>query len=450
MNRYRGGFRAVAVTFSLYIATAGYCDDWPRFRGPDGLATSGEKGLPLTWSDTENITWKTELPGPGSSSPIVAANRVFLTCYSGYGVDRASPGDQQKLTRNLVCINLADGRILWQRSVPAVLPEDRYGGMLADHGYASHTAVSDGKRVFVFFGKSGVLAFDLDGNPLWKTDVGSGLAMMGFGSGASLALYKNLVIVNANAESRSIIALDAATGTQVWKTDAQDYAGSWSTPVVIKAGGRDELVINMPDEIWGLDPRDGGLLWYAPVRGTSNTTVVSKDGVIYALGGGPGGSAAISIRAGGKGDASKNVVWKKTIGSYVPSPVVVGDYLYWVDDKGIAYCLKADSGDQVYRERLPGLAGGGGRGMSSPVYASLIAADGKLYAVSRHNGVYVLAQGPKFEVLAHNVFESDASDFNASPAIVQGHLLLRSNQALYCVGGAFTSTSRVTKPAIAK
>jgi outer membrane protein assembly factor BamB len=214
--------------------------------------------------------------------------------------------------------------------------------------------------------------------------------------------------------------------------------------VVVKAGDRDELVVNMPDEIWALDPRDGGLFWYAPVRGTANTTVVSRDGVIYALGGGPGGSAAIAIRAGGKGDASKNVIWKKMIGSYVPSPVVVGDYLYWVDDKGIAYCLKADSGDQVYRERLPRLSGGGGRGMSSPVYASLVAADGKLYAVSRHNGVYVLAQGPKFEVLAHNQFESDASDFNASPAVVQGHLLLRSNQALYCVGGGFSKVSRTT------
>jgi outer membrane protein assembly factor BamB len=433
----------------LLVAGIASGDDWPRFRGPDGLAISADKGLPVEWSDTQNITWKTELPGPGSSSPIVAGNRVFVTCYSGYGVDRSNPGIQDKLARNLVCVSLLDGRILWQKAVTAALPEDGYRGMLADHGYASHTAVTDGQRVFVFFGKSGVLAFDLDGNQLWQTNVGSGLAMMGFGSGASLALYKNLVIVNANAESRAIIALDAATGQEVWKTDAKDYAGSWSTPVLVKAGNRDELVVNMPDEIWALDPRDGGLFWFAPVRGTSNTTVVAKDGVIYALGGGPGGSAAIAIKAGGRDDAGKsNLLWRKTIGSYVPSPVVVGDYLYWVDDKGIAYCLKANTGDQVYRERLPGLAGGGGRGMSSPVYASLVAADGKLYAVSRHNGVYLLAQGQKFEVLAHNQFESDASDFNASPAVVQGHLLLRSNRALYCVGGSFSNTSRTTNPVI--
>ena len=426
--------RWVLACFIAFCTVPARGDDWPRFRGPDGLAVSADKGLPTTWSDTRNIAWKAELPGPGSSSPIVAGDRVFVTCYSGYGVDRSDPGDPTGLTRSLVCLNLVDGRTIWRKSVPAVLPEDRYGGMLADHGYASHTAATDGQRVYVFFGKSGVLAFDLDGNQLWHTSVGAGLAIMGFGSGTSLAIYKNLVLVNANAESQAIIALDGATGREVWKTDAKGYAGSWSTPVIVKVGGKDELVVNMPGEIWGLDPKDGGLFWYAAMQGGSNTTVVARDGVVYAVGGGPGGSAAVAVRAGGHDNVTdSHLLWKKSIGSYVPSPVVVGDYLYWVDDKGIAYCLQADSGEQVYRERLPGLAGGGGRGMSSPVYASLVAADGKLYAVSRHNGAFVLAQGPKFEVLAHNQLDSDPSDFNASPAIVRGRLLLRSNRALYCV-----------------
>jgi outer membrane protein assembly factor BamB len=452
MMRYRGRpFRPVVLACMVcLVAGDALADDWPGFRGPDGLALSPDKDLPVTWSDTDGIAWKVELPGPGSSSPIVAGDRVFVTCYSGYGVDRSEPGDQAKLTRNLVCIHLTQGRVLWQKSVPAALPEDRYRGMLADHGYASHTAATDGQRVYVFFGKSGVLAFDLEGNQLWQTNVGSNLAMMGFGSGTSLALYKNLVIVNANAESQAIIALDGATGREVWKTDAKGYAGSWSTPVVVKAGGKDELVVNMPDEIWGLDPKDGGLLWYSTaLGGASNTTVVAKEGVVYALAGGPRGSGAVAIRAGGHGDVTESgLVWKKTVGSYVPSPVVAGDYLYWVDDKGIAYCLKADSGEQIYRQRLPGVGGGGRRGMSSAVYASVVAADGKLYAVTRHNGAFVLAQGPKFEVLAHNEFEADASDFNASPAVVQGRLLLRSDRALYCVGPGFSKTSRTTNPVI--
>ena len=443
------GWLVVLSLIGLTAAPAA-ADDWPGFRGPNGLAVSPDTGLPVTWSDTANIAWKAELPGPGSSSPIVAGDRVFVTCYSGYGVERSNPGDQQKLTRSLVCLNLAEGRVLWQKSVPAALPEDPYNGMLADHGYASHTAATDGQRVYVFFGKSGVYAFDLDGNQLWKQDVGAGTDRMRFGSGASLCVYKNLVIVNASIEGQAIVAFDGATGREAWKTDAKGYGGSYSTPVVVKVGGKDELVVNMPDEIWGLDPKDGGLFWYSTMlRGASNTTVVAKDGVVFALAGGPGGSGAVAIRAGGHDDVTDSrLLWKKSIGSYVPSPVVLGDYLYWVDDKGIACCLQASSGEQVYRERLASLGGGGRRGMSSAVYASMVAADGKLYAVSRHNGTFVLAQGPKFELLAHNQFESDGSDFNASPAVVQGHLLLRSNLALYCVGPGFSKISRTTNPVI--
>ncbi|HVX15323.1 MAG TPA: PQQ-binding-like beta-propeller repeat protein [Pirellulales bacterium] len=449
-------FRFSSVVWLCLVSLAGsfaaraVADDWPGFRGPHGLAVSPDTGLPVTWSDEQNIAWKRELPGPGSSSPIVVGKLVFLTCYSGYGLDKTSPGDQTKLERNLVCVDVSTGRILWQKSVAAALPEDSYGGMLADHGYASHTAATDGERVYAFFGKSGVVAFDLDGNQLWQQKVGTRSDRMRFGSGASLCVYKNLVIVNASIEGQAIYAFDGPTGRQVWKTDAEGYGGSYSTPVVVDVGKKAEIVVNMPDEIWGLDPQDGGLFWYSSsLRGASNTTVVARDGIVFALAGGPGGSGAVAIRAGGQGDVTQSrQLWKKSIGSYVPSPVVLGEYLYWVDDKGIAYCVNASSGEQVYRERLAGLGGGGRRGASSAVYASVVAADGKLYAVSRHNGTFVLAQGPKFELLAHNEFESDPSDFNASPAVVQGRLLLRSDRALYCVGPGFSKISRTTNPVI--
>jgi outer membrane protein assembly factor BamB len=429
-------FRLLLVALIAFAVRQSQADDWSGFRGPNGRGSTGEIDLPQRWSDNENIAWKTPLPGPGSSSPIVAGYLVFVTCYSGYGVDHANPGQQSDLVRTLLCLRLNDGHILWQRSVPAVLPEDQYGGMLADHGYASHTAATDGQRVYVFFGKSGVLAFDLEGRQLWRQSVGTASQRMAFGSGASLCVYNNLVIVNASIEGEALFAFDSATGRQVWKTDAQGYDGSYSTPVIVRANDHDELVLNMPDEIWGLDPRDGGLLWYSTaLRGASNTTVVSNGRIVYALAGGPGGSGAAAIRTGGRDDVTQSaLLWKKSIGSYVPSPVVVGDYLHWVDDKGIACCLKAASGEQVYRERLPGLGGGGRRGMSSAVYASLIAGDGKLYAVSRHNGTFVLSQGSKFEVLAHNPIDADGTDFNATPAVARGHLLLRSDQALYCIG----------------
>lgn len=441
---------SVFASAVLLFAHAAPADDWPRFRGPNGQAISLDEGVPLTWSDGKNVAWKVDLPGPGSSSPIVTGDRIFVTCYSGYGVNRSNPGDEEKLVRILACVSLRDGTMLWQKAVPAAQPEDPYGGMLAEHGYASHTPATDGKRVFVFFSKSGVLAFDLDGNELWRTAVGTGSDFMRQGSGSSLAVYKNLLIVNASTEGQAILALDTATGSQVWKTETKGYGNAHSTPAIVNLGKQDEVVANLQGEIWGLDPKDGGLFWYSnALGGASNTTVVAQSGVIYALGGGPGGSGAAAIRAGGNGDVTKSgLVWQKTVGSYVPSPVILGDYLYWVDDKGTAYCLKADSGDQVYRQRLSGLAGGGGRGFSSPVYASMVAAGGRLYVVSRHNGTFVLAQGPKFEILAHNEIESDKSDFNASPAVVQGRLILRSNQALYCIGDGFSRTSRVTNPVI--
>jgi outer membrane protein assembly factor BamB len=409
--------------------------DWPNFRGPAGAGVSDERDLPVEWSDTQNVAWKAALPGPGSSSPIVAGDRVFLTCYSGYGLDRAKPGEPSALQRDLVCLSLADGKILWRQSVPATLPEDAYQGMLADHGYASHTAATDGQQVFVFFGRSGVVALDLEGHQQWRTSVGAGVeggpAMFRFGSGASLTLIDDLVLVNANAESEAIVALSKQDGHEVWKTEAKGYRGSWSTPVLVDVGGKRELVVNLPDEIWGIDPADGGLLWYsATLKGAAATTVAAKDGVVFTLGGGPSGQGAAAVRAGGHGDVTEShLVWKTKVGSYVPSPIVVGDYLYWVDERGLACCLEAATGKQIYRERLPA---------AGSTYASLVAADGKLYAVTRRNGTFVLAAGPKFERLAHNKLDSDDSDFNASPAVASrdgrgGCLLLRSNRFLYCL-----------------
>jgi outer membrane protein assembly factor BamB len=401
---------------------------WSRFRGSDASAVSLQTGLPTTWSDTENVVWKAALPGPGSSSPIVSGDRVYVTCYSGYGVDRTEPGEQKNLVRHVVCLSLADGKILWQASIKAVLPEDPYQGMITDHGYASSTPATDGDRVYAMFGKSGVVALDREGKQLWRTSVGTGSAIMGWGSAASVVLYKNLVIVNANAESQSLVALDKETGRQVWKTEANGYMGCWSTPLVVSAaGGKAELLVRMPDEIWALHPATGGLLWYCTdVPGAATSSPVACEGIVYSLGGGPRGSGSMAIRTGGRGDVTAGqVVWKQSAGSYVPSPVVVEGHLYWVDDRGLAYCLKADSGKQAYRERLPGAGG---------VYASLVAAGGRLYAVTRRNGTFVLDAKPEFKVVAHNRIPSDTTDFNASPATTDGRLLLRSNRFLYCIG----------------
>jgi len=200
MNKLTYAKRVFAVllglaVFSQYTSPA-FAGDWARFRGPEGSGISPDtQPLPVKWSEAENMRWKRKLPGPGSSSPIVVGRRVFVTCWTGYGTDRDNVGEQKDLRRHLICFDRGTGNVLWDRSVEPVLPEDPYSGMFTQHGYASHTPVSDGQQVYVFFGKTGVLAFDMEGKKLWQTSVGTGSGSNGWGTASSPILYKNLVIV---------------------------------------------------------------------------------------------------------------------------------------------------------------------------------------------------------------------------------------------------------------
>ncbi|MEX2560886.1 MAG: PQQ-binding-like beta-propeller repeat protein [Pirellulales bacterium] len=415
--------RRSALLLSL-LAISAMAADWPRFRGPNGSAVSDETGLATTWSPSENVLWKTELPGPGSSSPITTGGRVFLTCYTGYGIDRNAPGEPEDLERHLICLDQKDGRVLWQRSIKAKLPEDPPEGFLTEHGYASSTPATDGERVYVLFGKTGVLAFDLEGSPLWEADVGTGSAIMGWGSASSPIVHDNMVIVSASAEGPAMVALDKLTGAEVWKADAEGSRGSWGTPVL--ARGRDglELALNVPYEVWGFSLKTGNLLWFAaaPEDNVICTSPVAHDDMVYVVGGRRGGSVA--VRAGGRGEVTEShTAWKSDLASYVPSAVLYENHLYWVTDRGIAYCVKADTGETVFQERL---------GDAGQIYASAVAADGKLYVVTRFNGTFVLAAKPEFERLAQNKLD-DESDFSASPAISNGQLILRSNKFCYSI-----------------
>ena len=191
--------------------------DWPQFRGPDGMGTSPDTGIPETWSDTENIAWKIPLPGVGASSPVVIGDKVFLT---------ASEGGADDVRRHVMCLSLRDCKLLWDKTVESLLPEQ--SKIREDHGYASSTPVATDDRLFVFFGKSGVFAFDHDGKQLWNTTVGS--ALNGWGSAASLTLHQNLVLVNASVESESLVALDQTSGKEVWKVGG--ITESWHAPVL--------------------------------------------------------------------------------------------------------------------------------------------------------------------------------------------------------------------------
>jgi outer membrane protein assembly factor BamB len=403
----------LVAAFAMTVSSTGA--DWPQFRGPGGEGISTEKALPASWSSTENIVWRTKLSGPGTSSPIVVGKRIYLTCYTGYGVD-PDQGEMDKLMRHLVCVDREKGTILWTKDFKPLLPESKYRpGNDGQHGYSSSTLASDGTQLYAFFGKSGVYALDLDGKEIWHASVGD--RATGWGSSNSPVLYKDLVIINASVESGSLVALEKATGKEVWRV--KDIRSSWNTPVLVDAPGGTELVLSESRAELGFDPASGKELWRVTgFGGYVCPSVVAHKDVVYVVRGG-----ALAIRAGGRGDVTEShVLWRGKGSSVVPSPVYYDGRIYWAAGPS-ATCLDAATGKDVFRGRL-----------GDNFYASALAADGKIYCVSRFGGTYVFAAGPKFELLAHNKFDDDKSRTNASPIVSDGCLLLRTDQYLYCIG----------------
>ncbi|OYP35965.1 hypothetical protein CGZ80_09390 [Rhodopirellula sp. MGV] len=437
------------LTGSLLGATASIASasDWTRFLGPHGSSVAQDaKGLVEQWGDDENILWKADLPGRGVSSPIIVADKVFVTSYSGYGTG----GENEKmddLKRHLTCFDANSGSQLWTKTIDAVLPEDPYSPPgVTSHGYASHTPVSDGKNVFVFLGKSGVIAYDLDGNEKWRRSVGTGSGPQKWGSAASPILYqsgdKSLLIVTASEESESLVAFDTETGNEAWKSEAASLAGSWSTPNLAKSDEGTDLVLMVPGEVWGMNPETGKLRWYS--RGTTdNTTSASPivvGDIVYAIGG--RGGESVAVRTGGSGDVNEtHIVWDANIPGRFSSPIAYDGHIFVYSD-GVISAYDAESGDRVGQRRLPSSSGSGGEsggrggrrgGFGNIDYATPVIADGKLYIPTNQGECHIVSATPELDVIATNRL-TDSTGFAASPAISDGKLYLRSGGALYCIG----------------
>lgn len=455
--------------------------DWTRFRGPNGTGISPDPDpLPVSFSETENLAWKISLPGAGVSCPIVVGDKVFVTCYSGYGVDRENPGDIKDLKRHVLCLDRTSGKTLWEKTVDAVLPEDPYFGMgVPEHGYASHTPVSDGENVYVFFGKSGVYSYDLDGKELWHVSVGTRSDDRAWGSSSSPIVVDNVLVVPAGAESRAVVGLDKQTGKELWRSESDGLGNVWGTPAISKVDDtRTDIIIGAPDEIWAINPESGKLKWYCIAMSTDqfNSSVLVTDGMIYAVEGRGGGS--IAVKAGGKGDVTEsNVAWSGNDSNRFSTPLVYDGRIYLLSG-GMVKCLNAADGREIFQARLqggaaggeaggaerpgrpggrsPGGAGpggapgaggpgqpaggfGGGRGRGGfgggfgSDYSSPVLADGKIYYVTRGGDIHVLKASDAYEKLATNRVTSDTEDFSATPAISNGQIFIRSNKHLYCV-----------------
>lgn len=410
-------FLALATSAIALSTLSSQAEDWPQFRGPgsQGLSACGE--LPVSWSDSENMVWKTALPGAGASSPIALGDRMFLTAYSGYGSWVENPGKLEDLMLHVLCVDANTGKITWDTRIKSAQPEAK---SVRDHGYAAGTPATDGKHIYCYFGKTGVVKLDLDGKQIWQTSVGD--KTHNWGCGTSPVLFENLVIVNASVESGDLVALDKDSGKEAWRCGGM--AASWNTPHLVKTpDGGIELAVSVKGLVLGFDPATGKELWRC--KGIPDyicPSIVSRDGILYALGG--RSSMALAIRSGGRGDVTdSHLIWKVEVGANVSSPVIHGDHLYWVSDRNkTAYCLSLKDGTEAYS-----------RDLGHQPYASTLIADGKQYVVTRTAGTLVLAAEPKFKQLGH-VKPGDKSTFDASPMICNGRLILRSNRYLYCLG----------------
>lgn len=428
--------RVCIALFALGIACMptleSRADDWVRFLGNRGDATALSEKLPTVWSSSENLLWRTELPGPGASSPIVVGDRIFLTCYSGYG--DGSDGAISELTRHLMCFDRATGERRWIRSFknPPGVDEDPYQSYITHHGYATNTPISDGSSVYVYFGKPGLYCFDLDGNEKWHRPMTSKPSKTRWGSAASPIFYKDRLILNAIEETGLVYCVRCEDGSIVWEFDPKSTL-VYATPNLLRTrDGAVELILPVPERVYGIDPETGKQKWFADTTLTNemNGSVIVKDDVAF-LYGGFQGVGSLAVRGGGSGDVTdSHVLWTSRDTSYIATPVLSDGFLYWLNLSGIAYSVDAKTGERVQRRRIPGVRGG--RGVK--FFASLILSGDHIFAVSRRSGTFVLKATPDFPLVSQNKFADDESEFNGTPAVSDGKLFLRSNRFLYCIG----------------
>lgn len=419
-------------------------DQWPQFRGPHAGAIPDDPRLPDTWSETENIAWKTRIPGLGWSSPVVWDDHVFITSAISEGREKDPvPGlydehDHIKAEANqkwmLYDVDFQTGTIRWSRELSTGYPP------LLRHiknSYASETVVTDGQRVYVYFGAIGlVTALDMKGTVVWTKNVGAFNTSTELGPASSPLLYKDrLYILNDNTKQSFLAAFDARTGREIWRVNRAEGAGIWATPIIWENDRRTEIVTlgsGASGRIRSYD-LDGKPLW--EITGMSQLTIPTpfvRHGLLYASSGYPGGELrpVYAIRPGATGDVSLKpgqtsndyIAWSQPLlGTYNTSALVYGDHYYTLLDRGFLLCHDARTGQQVYgRKRISAESGG--------FTTSPWAYNGKIFALSEDGDTFVIQAGPEFKLLGTNTLDDMAM---ATPAALRGSLMLRTRSALY-------------------
>lgn len=431
----------------LSVAGTSVCgqDNWPQFRGPAARGVSSHNGLPDLWSETENVAWKTDIPGRGWSSPIVWGDRVFLTTVINtgsseepkkglyFGGDRPQVPDAAHQWK-VLCLDLKSGSILWEKQVHEGKPETP---IHLKSSYASETPVTDGERVYCYFGNVGVFCLDLDGKELWQRKIAPQKMRLGWGTASSPVVHDGrLYLVNDNEEGSYLLALDAKTGEEVWKV-AREEKSNWSTPYIWKNAQRTEIVTAGSGGVRSYD-LDGKLLW--SLTGMSSITIATpyeNEGLLYISSGyvldamkpiyaiRPGASGDITLPEGKT--SSEFIAWSRPKNApYNPSTLIDQNRLYVLYDMGAVSCYNAADGQELFsRQRIPQ-----GRAFTSSPWAY----DDKVFFLNEDGVTTVLKASDKFEVLHTNTLAEDDMCM-ATPAIAGDRLLIRTSARLYCIQG---------------
>lgn len=442
--------RKTTLLFSVFIACCAVAHwahgqtFWPQFRGPGALGVAVDAAIPEHWSATENVIWKTDLPGRGWSSPVVWGNQIFLTTVINtgdqeeakkglyFGGERPKPAESVHQWK-VLCLDVGTGSIRWERQVHEGVPETP---IHIKSSYASETAITDGDRVYVCFGSVGLYCFDLSGNEIWRRSLPRMPTRFGWGAAASPALHQGrLYYCNDNETASTLMCLDAQTGDLIWEVPREEKS-NWSTPFVWQNDRRTEIITPGTNQVRSYD-LEGNVLW--SMTGMSSITIAtpfSVDGLLYVSSGyvmDPR-KPIYAIRPGAEGDitlpegetSSEYIAWSQPKAApYNPSTLVHEGRLYVLYDRGIVSCYNASTGEEIYRmKRLQD-----GRAFTSSPWA----VGDRIYCLNEDGVTFVLKAGDEFELLHTNPLLEDDMGM-ATPAIVDGKLLIRTAARIYCIG----------------
>jgi outer membrane protein assembly factor BamB len=439
---------ALSLAFIFcFLCSVSASDRWPQFRGPGALGVADvkdEASLPDKWSTTENVVWKTDVPGMGWSSPVVWGGKVFLTSVVSvgavepvkkglyFGGERSKPKDEHRWL--VYCLDFKSGKVLWEREVFKTVPDfSRH----LKNSFASETPTTDGERVYAMFGNVGVFCFDFNGKLVWQQKLEPKPTRYGWGTAASPILYKDrLFVLNDNDAASYLAAYDKLTGKELWRVERPKET-NWATPYVWENGQRVELIVPATKRVVAYDLNGKELWWFSGMSTIAIPTPFTKFGLLYVASGyvgdqhrpvyaiKPGASGDISLKEGET--SNQYIAWyQRQASPYNPSPLVYGDIYYTLLDRGFFTAHDARTGKELYgKQRIDPEVPVGAFTTSPWAYG------GKIFCLSEDGVTYVIQAGPEFKLLGKNSLDELCM---ATPALVRGGLLIRTATKLYRIG----------------